>query len=191
MSATLGDPALKAMAGRFVWLELDFDKPENQAFISSHGVMTTPTLFVLEPGDGRPLAAHLGGMTAPSLVRVLEEGERAYRRAEAPPAVEALARGGRALAARRPAEATADYRKALALAGKNSPGRLEAFGSLTWTLWMSGGAREAAETAVREPPVMPRGESFARVVRAGLAGSLQGGDAWAKKGPAPHWSRWP
>ena len=56
MKATLQDAALTRDAGRFVWLELDFDKPGNQAFLARHGVAYTPTLMVLDPADERATA---------------------------------------------------------------------------------------------------------------------------------------
>jgi len=79
MRATLRGDALARQAGRFVWLELDFDGEANQDFLARHRVAWTPAFFIVDPGDERVLAVHLGGMTVPELYRFLDEGERSFR----------------------------------------------------------------------------------------------------------------
>ena len=75
MRATLADASLTRYAGRFVWLELDFDKPANQDFIRSHGVVYTPTLFIVDPRNGRATATNMGGLTLLELQKFLDRGE--------------------------------------------------------------------------------------------------------------------
>src|SRR5262249_24506910 len=74
MRASLQDPALERHAGRFVWLELDYDREENKAFFARHGVSWTPELFVVDPADERVLAHHVGGLPIPELERFLGLG---------------------------------------------------------------------------------------------------------------------
>ena len=45
MRASFADAALARYAGRFVWLDLNFDKESNQSFVERHGVQWTPTLL--------------------------------------------------------------------------------------------------------------------------------------------------
>ncbi len=56
MRATLADAALARYAGRFVWLKLDFDRPENGAFIERHGTSYTPSFYVLDSAGERATA---------------------------------------------------------------------------------------------------------------------------------------
>jgi len=181
MRASLDDPALVRQAGRFVWLELDYDKPVNQAFIARRGVAYTPSLYVLDPTDERATATHLGGMTLPELEGFLDQGERGFRQKTGSPAEAALARGDEALGHADFTGAAAQYRQALALAAPGWPERTRAVSALTWALWVGGETRACAESAAVEAPHMPRDAKFASVVLAGFASSNQGGDQpWAR-----------
>src|SRR5215813_10120189 len=71
MRASLDDAALERHAGRFVWLELDYDRDENQPFFERHGVAWTPELFVIDPADEGVLAHHVGGLPIAELERFL------------------------------------------------------------------------------------------------------------------------
>jgi len=103
MRATLQSDALARQAGRFVWLELDFDAERNQDFLARHRVAWTPAFFVLDPDEERVLAVHLGGMTLDELNRFLDEGEKNFRkRARAAPERDVEASVSALQAARRP-----------------------------------------------------------------------------------------
>src|SRR5207237_9306774 len=93
MRATLADAALLRYAGRFVWLELDFDKPVNQPFLVRHGVSFTPTLFVLDPANERATATKFGGLTLAELMQFLEWGERGLKEKSRSPADGHVAQG--------------------------------------------------------------------------------------------------
>jgi tetratricopeptide (TPR) repeat protein len=174
------DAALARQAGRFVWLELDYDKPANQAFIARRGVAYTPSLYVLDPADERATAMHLGGMTPPELNQFLDRGARGFAERAKAPRDAALARGDELLGRGGLADAVAAYRQALALATPEWPERNRAIGALTWALWVGRESQACAETAAVEAPDLPRGQTFAAVVLAGFASSNQGGDApWA------------
>src|SRR4051812_33041898 len=51
MQSFFGDPSLQAMAPRFVWLEVDSDKPVNAAFYAKFPVAGLPTYLVIDPSD--------------------------------------------------------------------------------------------------------------------------------------------
>ena len=169
MRASLADASLARYAGRFVWLALDFDKPQNQAFLARHGVTYTPTLFVLNPADGTATATQLGGMTLAELIRFLDGGARNALAKTATPAGAALARGDETAARGQYADAAAAYGEAIRLGGRTWPERDRAIGSFTWAAMSSGRSQACAETAAAEAPRMARGEMFARVVLSGLA----------------------
>jgi predicted negative regulator of RcsB-dependent stress response len=180
MRETMADPTLARQAGRFVWLELDFDNPANQDFITHHGVTWTPSLFVLDPVDDRATATQIGGMTLPELNRFLDQGERGVKGKTSEPAAAALARGDEMAGRGKRAEAVAAYREALRLAASDWPERPHAVRSLTWALLNAGESQACAETAAVEAPPMPRESVFASVVLAGLSCANQGGAAsWA------------
>ncbi len=169
MRATLADPSLARYAGRFVWLELDFDKTANQDFLARHEVTYTPTMFVLNPADGRATATQLGGMTLAELTAFLERGERAYRAKSQDPAGAALARADELLARGQPAEAASAYSEALRLGGPAWTERNRVVTSHTWALMQGRQWQACAEQASAEAPHMPRGQLFGRVVLAGLS----------------------
>lgn len=185
MRATLADSSLARQAGRFVWLELDLDKPVNQTVIARLGVLGTPTLCLIDPATDQAIATHIGGLTLPALDRFLDEGERVYRGKAKSPAEVALARGDQSLGFGRLQEAEAAYREALRLATPGQPERMRAVKSLTWVLWVGNKPQPGAEIAAAEAPGMARGETFGAVVLAGYACGNRGGDApWARKARA-------
>ncbi len=182
MRATLADASLARYAGRFVWLELDFDKPVNQAFLTRHGVTYTPSFFVLDPATERTTASQLGGMTLPELNQFLERGEHGVFAKAKSLADTALAHGDEMLGLGRRADAIAAYREALHAGGKLWPEKDQAIGSLTWALSSNKQWQSCAETATTEAPRMARGQAFARVVLSGLSCVNQGAPApWAER----------
>jgi tetratricopeptide repeat protein len=177
----MADAALTRQAGRFVWLELDYDKPENQGFLQRHGVAYTPSLFVLDPATERARATHVGGMTIPELNRFLDGAMPRDDGRTNGPAGAALARGDELFGRGRYSDASAGYREALRLAPPAWPEHGRAIASLAWALWVGGESQASAETAAAEAPTAPRGPEFARLVLAGLGSATQGGDApWAQ-----------
>lgn len=181
MRATLADARLARFAGRFVWLELDFDKPGNQAFMARHGVMNTPTFFVLDPADEHATATQFGAMTLPELKQFLDRGERGVTAKPKTPAEAALARGDELLATERRSEAADSFGEAIRLGGSRWPERNRAVGSYAFALMSSGQSQPCAEIAVAEAPRMTRNEMFGRVVFAGLSCVSQDPSAaWAR-----------
>lgn len=167
MRATLADASLARYAGRFVWLDLDFDKTENQVFLQHHGVLSTPSFFILDSGE-RPVATQFSAMSLPEVSGFLERGEKEALAANKSPAETALSYGDELLAKDRLAEAAHAYRLVLRLAGDNRSQREQAIGSLAWTLMLSSQWQLCAETAATEAPQLARSPVFGRVVLAGL-----------------------
>lgn len=179
----MSDADLARQAGRFVWLELDYDKPVNQNFLGRHGVAYTPSLYVLDPATERALATHVGGMTVPELNRFLDGAARGGTMAMGGSATASLTRGDDMFGRGRYTEASTAYREALSLAPPNWPERAHVVAALAWSLWVGGDDQPCAEVVIAEAPAMPRGAEFARAVLAGLGSANAGGDApWAQAG---------
>jgi hypothetical protein len=180
MRATLASPSLARYAGQFVWLELDFDKPENQAFIARHGASYTPTFYILDPNDEHATASQPGAMTLAEIVQFLERGASGMKRRAVGAADAALARGDELMGRDQPEDAAAAYRESLRLAGSSWAGREQAVGSLIWTLMLIGHSRECAEMAAVEAPTFPRNGMFGRVVLAGFSSVNGESEPWAE-----------
>jgi tetratricopeptide (TPR) repeat protein len=153
MKATLADAALMRDAGRFVWLELDFDKPANQAFLARHGVRYTPTLLVLDPATERATATNYGGLSVADLRQFLDRGGQS------------LPSLARALVIRK------EYRKAAEMAEAEAPKlpRDSAFASVVLSGLMSanvGGAEPWAVAARRKlEPLAAEGTAMPSALR--------------------------
>lgn len=166
MRAELADASLARYAGRFVWLELDFDNPKNAAFIAQRGMSYTPTFYVMDPENERVTASQIGAMTLPELIAFMERGMAS---APTTPAGRALARGDELMAQDQAAEAATVYQSALRLGEKTWPDQERAIAGVTAALYMSKQWQRCAETAAAEAPAMSRTSNFGRVVLDGLA----------------------
>ncbi len=180
MRDTLTDARLARYAGQFVWLELNFDRPENQDFLARHAVVSTPSFFIIDPVSGRVTATQVTAMTFNELTAFLERGETATTRNRAPADL-VYSEADALLAANKLAEATTAFRRALRIGGKSWAQRDEAIGSLAWALKSNQQWHECATTAVGQAPHMERGASFGKLVLAGIMCVNQGGsDEWTK-----------
>ena len=169
MRATLSDASLARYAGRFVWLELNFDSPANQAFLTRHGVTYTPSFFILDGADERAAATQLGAMNLRELLTFLERGEAGFLAKIKLPQDIALTKGDELLGRGQYREAAELLRQALNQGEKEWADRDHAVASYTWTLMLSGQSQQCAETVAAEAPRMSRGQAFGRVVLSGLA----------------------
>ncbi len=180
MRATvLRDPAFVKQAGRFVWLDVDTERPESAAFLEAIPIEVWPSFLVVDFETGKPVLKWLGTATAEQLARLLDDGARAVGRATGESAGELLARGDRANAEGRVDEAVAAWRRALAKGGASWDRRPRVVESLV--LALSGSAsEECARLAQAEAPGLPRGQSFANVAAVGLSCALDApeGAAW-------------
>jgi tetratricopeptide (TPR) repeat protein len=158
---------LDRYAGQFVWLELNYDLPRNQEFLSKFGANATPTFFVIDPHDEQVTATQPGAMSLAELKRFLERGASGVSAKNLGPGDSALARGD-ALRAAQPAEAVKAYQEALRLAPADWSRHSLAEASLAGALQDSKQWQECAQTAADEAAKMQRDETFARTVVAGM-----------------------
>lgn len=179
MRAELADPKLARYAGRFVWLTLNYDAPENGAFITQHGIQGTPAFFVLNPANEQATAAVPDAMTLAELIGFLERGESGMKPGAKAPADAALGRGDALYAANDSAAAVKAYSEALRLAPKTGAAHEQAVASLLTALYGAQQWKTCGETAESEAPTMTRDAMFGRVVLNGLDCVDQGGtEAW-------------
>jgi tetratricopeptide (TPR) repeat protein len=122
------DPSLAPLLDRFVWLELDTDRPVNAEVLTRLKVDVWPTFYVLSPEGESVQARHLGAASIGQLREMLEQGEAGHQDAMAAsgklPVGSPLALvrdGDRAAAAGDMAAADKAYGQALAAAPERWP----------------------------------------------------------------------
>src|SRR5690242_17757342 len=152
---------LNRYAGQFVWLEMNFDKPENQAFFSKFEASGTPTFYVIS-AEGKVLADQPGAMSEPELRAFLDRGVSLAQNPQRP-ADAALARADALLSTKSP-QAVGAYEEALRLADPDWPRRELAEYSLVTALQINEQYQQCAETSAREASVMRHDNAFANTV---------------------------
>jgi tetratricopeptide (TPR) repeat protein len=163
----LAQADLARYAGQFVWLELNFDKAHNHAFLTKYGANATPTFFIINSKDGRVAAMQTGAMSLTEFEHFLDRGKQSALATHQSPADAALRRGD-ALHAVNPKEAAAQYRRALQLAPADWQHRELAEASLAAALQANSQWQECAETSAKEASAMSRDAMFGRVVMTGI-----------------------
>src|SRR5512140_1742399 len=101
------DKALGRQAGRFVWLSINTEKKENAAVLAKYPVRVWPSFFVIDPVAEKVIFRYVGGATTPQMLRVLDDGQKAFRGTEGA----ALAEADRLYADGKYAEAAPAYQK--------------------------------------------------------------------------------
>src|SRR6185312_6742723 len=162
---------LSRYAGQFVWLEMNFDKPENQEFFSHFEASATPTFYVIN-AEGKVLADQPGAMSEPELRAFLDRGVSLAQKRQAP-MDSALERADALLSTKSP-EAVSAYKEVLRLAPADWPRRPLAQYSLVTALQLNEQYQPCAETAAREASVMKHDNTFANTVVAGMWCLVQG-----------------
>ena len=171
MRTMLAHADLSRYAGQFVWLELNFDKPENQEFFSRFEASGTPTFYVIN-ADGKLLSDQPGAMSEVELRAFLDRGvSLAQNRKTA--ADTALEQADALVSTKRP-EAVAAYEEVLRLAPPDWPRRPQAQYSLVTALQLTNQHQQCAETAAREALLMEHDNAFANTVAAGMWCLVQG-----------------
>src|SRR5262252_7579863 len=92
----LNDAALVKHAGRFAWLSIDTEKPQNEAFVKKFPIDTWPTFFVVDPSSERAVFKWLGTADVAQLEKLFDDGEVAMRTSGGKSAEEQLAMADRA-----------------------------------------------------------------------------------------------
>ena len=167
MRGLLAHADLARYAGQFVWLELNYDRAENRAFLTKYGANATPTFFIIDPQHEQIVATQTGAMSLAELKEFLDRGASGVFARRQTPADAALMRGD-ALVTQRPEEAVKAYQEALRLAPAIWPRRELAAASLTVALQDSRQWQQCAETAATEAARMNRDVMFGRTVVAGM-----------------------
>jgi hypothetical protein len=175
----LSDVALTKHAGRFAWLAIDSEKPKNTAFVEKFPVDAWPMFLVIDPKTENALLKWNGSATVPQLVRLLDDGERAFK-GDGNASEAALARADRLNGEGKPAEAARAYRETIEAAGSKWAGRERAVESLVMTWQLSENPKECARAAVEMAPTLPHGRSFLSILDSGLSCAMEGEKAeWA------------
>jgi thioredoxin-like negative regulator of GroEL len=163
------DPALRPLAGRFVWLSIDTERQENAALVSKLAVRALPTLYVIEPASEKPILAWAGSLTASELAGLLEDAAVAVAHGDAGGrAAAALLRGHRASAEGKPDDAVGAYREALAAAPLGWPKRAQAVDALVARLADDKRLAECVILGADEALKMPPGTGLADVLRTAI-----------------------
>lgn len=177
----LPDPRLVKLAGRFVWLDLDTEKPKTAApFLEKYPIEAWPTLLVIDPASEQVVLRWLGTATAPQVEKLLLDGERAVKSVHRSDAEAALARGDRLAGERDRKGASVAYREALEKGGLSGSARERAAESLVQNLSMVDDPAACADAAVRYAPGIHTPATRARAVAQGLSCALSIEDAQAK-----------
>ena len=163
------DPALAPFAGRFVWLAVDTERPENAALVSRLGVKVLPTSFVIEPATERPVLAWPGSLTAAELGSLLEDAAiAAAHGGTTGQAGASLLRARQASADGRSEEAIGEYRAALAAAPAVWSRRPATVDGLVTELAMARHYAACVREGAAAAPAMPAGSPLADVLRAAI-----------------------
>jgi tetratricopeptide (TPR) repeat protein len=176
----LPDPRLQKLAGRFVWLDLDTEKPRNAPFVEKFPIDAWPTLLVIDPATEAVVLRWLGTANASQVERLMLDGERALKTTRLSAAETALAKADRSAGERDHFAAAAAYREALEQGGKGWSGRDRAAESLVQALGVDGNDEGCAEAARKLAPAMKEPAARARAAAQGLSCALSVEDA-AKK----------
>jgi tetratricopeptide (TPR) repeat protein len=181
MRTMLAHADLSRYAGQFVWLEMNFDKPETQEFFSHFEASGTPTFYVIN-AEGKVVADQPGAMSEAELRAFLDRGVSLAQNRQTP-ADAALERADALLSTKSP-EAVAAYEEVLRLAPPDWPRRPFAQCSVVTVLQLNQQNQQCAETAAREASVMKHDNTFASTVVAGMWCLVQGDAAAAWRSAA-------
>lgn len=178
------DEVLTRHAGRFVWLSLDMEKPQNAAARRRLGISAFPTFYVLDPADTTVAIRWLGGMSLPQLEKLLDAGELAVGGRARGPALEAMVAADRAYGAQRYAEACDGYRRVLALAGPEWPGYSRVVESALFATSQADSAEATLAIAGAAWPHLQGTASAGALAASGLDAALSLPEAHAARGSA-------
>ncbi|ACG75333.1 conserved hypothetical protein [Anaeromyxobacter sp. K] len=177
----LPDARLRKLAGRFVRLDIDTEKPGNAPFVEQFPIDVWPTLMIIDPATEGVVLRWAGTATAAQIEKLALDGERALRKARASEADAALARADRLAGERRHADAAAAYQEALAAGGPRWPGRARAAEARVQALGLAGDPAACAGAAREALPAVPSGPGRARVAAQGLSCALDLEDEAARR----------
>jgi hypothetical protein len=170
------DAALAGQAQRFVWLDIDTERPGNAALTKQLSIAALPTYFIVDPADERVALRWTGGATALQLARILDDGHAAVAAsvtatatvAAQTPADEAMARADDAYGRADYAAAATAYHEAIEQALTGWPRYGRAVESLLFSLQNTDGYEQGAQLAMEAYLRLPRTTSTANIAASGL-----------------------
>jgi len=171
----LRDPALAGLTRRVVRLEVNTELPTNAPFVEQFPIDAWPSLLVIDPDAQRVAVRWVGAATVAEVERLVREGERALRAAEAGRAEAAFTRAGQLMAERRYPESAAAYQEALSTGGPGWGRRPLAAELRVQALTFARDAAACAAGARQAAPLLTPGPR-ARVAAEGLACAAEIGD---------------
>jgi tetratricopeptide (TPR) repeat protein len=158
------DKALGRQAGQFVWLSINTEKKENAALLAKYPVRVWPSFYVIDPVAEKVIFRYVGGATTPQMLRVLDDGQKAFRGT----AGAALAEADRLYAEGKYAEAAPAFKKALETIKPEAPSYTRAVESQLFALSSAGRSEECAAVARDAYPHLKASPSAAGVAGSGL-----------------------
>jgi thiol-disulfide isomerase/thioredoxin len=184
------DEAMRPLSGKFVWLSIDTEKPENAAFVAKFPMQFWPTLWVVDPKTEAPALKWLGSATAKELSSLLSVmAQEALTSNQAGEGLEEFLEGARASADGKHADAIRAYRASLAAAPPQWRQRGRVDEALISELWAIKDDAACATLAEQEMAKIPPGTSLANVGLFGLQCARRSPDGSAAKGLAPRLAR--
>lgn len=165
------DTSLKSEAGRFVWLDIDIEKPDNAALKKRLGIPAVPTYFVVDPNDESVMMRWVGGATVAQLHHLL--GDALAMRAPAATGVDStLERAERLYGEGKYQESAAAYQAALATAPADWPAYRRAVESLLFALSETEDWTTSVRVARDALPRVRTTSSAANVASSGLEAAI-------------------
>jgi len=152
MRATLHGPAFTSYAGRFVWLDINFDDPKNEAYLAAH-LQGFPTLSIIDPDSEVVTRIWAGSATPDQLAGFLDGTPDA-----------AIARGDALLGKGDSKGAVAAYEEAIAKPGPQHDHAVEQLASALPGV----DPKACASRLVALAPPMPRQHPFVNSIIAGM-----------------------
>jgi len=165
------DAALVKHAGRFVWLEVDYENKANAPFLEAFPIDGLPTVMIIDPAPERVILRWLGSADVPMLERLFDDATRALS-PEAPALVDALARADRLNGEQKHVEAAAAYRALLESAPDDWSRRTRVVESLVFSLALAGDNDACVALALEQAPRLRGTSSFGNTVANGLGCAL-------------------
>lgn len=178
------DEVLARHAGRFVWLSLDGDKPQNAAFMEKYPTDIWPNTMIIDSVAEKPVVRWVGSMLVAQVIQLFDDGEASIAGVAPTPADAALARADKLYAGGKFTEATQAFREALELAPDSWAKRMRAIEALLYVLRDSAQFDGCSEAARKEVPSLGDGtKSYAVCANIGLESALKGSEAiaWRKE----------
>lgn len=159
------DPALRARAKDFVWLAIDTERPQNDAFVAKFPQDVWPTLWVIDPETDKALLKWPGTATAAELAALLDDVTQHRGDGDA---TAMMMTADRARAAGDDDAAVRSYGQALERAPKDWPRRARVVEALGSVLLKQDKHEEVVALVVRELDALPMGTSRATALGTAL-----------------------